>query len=250
MSSYWNPLQRLLAAADNAEDQADQIIEKGWAPEANRQALIDLLAQHQNTYIEDSDYDYYCACGKWLEYDCYDLADHQSALLTDTDLLTPGNPWDPPVAKPPATPTTPVEVADAFRYPRREFNFSIQVEGLRWWRLQRIPADTRISGVQDINGRNDITLTIGDQTETWPTGTVRMTFEQPQAIEPLTEPVRTLPTRLLAIDVLTTTPPTVGGPWEPLTQPDQRTHPDNEQARRNPHFPGMCFYTTNGGTDG
>jgi hypothetical protein len=94
VSSYWDSLEKLLAATDGAEATADAIIQNGWAPYENRTQLIELLAEHQSTEGGDGgDYDYYCECGKWLEWDIYDMPDHVSSLLEDADLLTPGRPW-------------------------------------------------------------------------------------------------------------------------------------------------------------
>lgn len=97
MSTYWDDLEKLLNehGADEPADAADAIIANGWAPEANRQAITDLLSEHwaTETYDDDGDHDYHCQCGKWLEWDTYDLPDHQSSILEHTDLLTPGRPW-------------------------------------------------------------------------------------------------------------------------------------------------------------
>jgi len=95
MSSYWDALEQLLSDTwgDGAEATTDAIIENGWAPAENRQPLIELLAEHQNSWAGDGDYDNHCDCGKWLEYDNYEMPDHQSSLLEDTNLLTPGRPW-------------------------------------------------------------------------------------------------------------------------------------------------------------
>ena len=91
MSTYWDALERELSNSDGPADAADRIITKGWAPEANRTELTELLADHWDTYAEDSDYG--CECGKWLERDNYEQPDHQSAILEHSQLLTPGRPW-------------------------------------------------------------------------------------------------------------------------------------------------------------
>jgi hypothetical protein len=94
VSSYWDALERALSEAAGAEDATATIISNGWAPETSRAGIKSLLDDHWGTYAEDdNEWDYYCVCGKWLERDTYDMPDHQSSLLEDTDLLTPGRPW-------------------------------------------------------------------------------------------------------------------------------------------------------------
>ena len=94
MSSSGDALERLLAATDGAEATADAIIQSGWAPPANRAQMIELLAEHQSAEGGDGgDYDYYCECGKWLEWDIYDMPDHVSSILESANLLAPGRPW-------------------------------------------------------------------------------------------------------------------------------------------------------------
>jgi hypothetical protein len=95
VSSYWDALERALSESPTAESATDTIIDKGWAPETSRAELVSLLGDHWDTHVEDdSEWDYYCQCGKWLERDNYEEPDHQSSLLEDTDLLTPGRPWE------------------------------------------------------------------------------------------------------------------------------------------------------------
>lgn len=88
MSSYWDQLERLLAAEWTAEIP-DAIIDKGWAPIENRDALTELLTEHDGEYAEDEhdEWNTYCKCGKWLERDSYEWPDHVSSVLENSGLL-------------------------------------------------------------------------------------------------------------------------------------------------------------------
>ena len=88
-SEYWDELENALNDSETPDDAAALIIREGWAPESSRAQIVELLTAHWSTYAEDpdSEWDYYCQCGKWLEWDCYELPNHQSALLIDADYL-------------------------------------------------------------------------------------------------------------------------------------------------------------------
>ena len=88
-----NALERLLCNKFGDDDLPETIIANGWAPPGKRTAITELLAEHADTEWED-DHNGHCECGKWLEYEYYDLPHHQSLLLDDSGLLTPGTGWD------------------------------------------------------------------------------------------------------------------------------------------------------------
>ena len=93
-SEYWDGLQRLIAE-EWPSVLVDTLIEKGWAPETSRAALVELVSDHDSEYSEDdNEWDTYCVCGKWLERDNYEMPNHVSAVLEDSGLLTPGEPWN------------------------------------------------------------------------------------------------------------------------------------------------------------
>lgn len=82
----------------------------------------------------------------------------------------------------------------------------------RWWRLPRVPADSRLESNRTVGDANaTITLTIGDARAQWPAGRVRI--EQSESGDRAT------------IDVLTENAPNFGGTWEPLTAPGSICHP-------------------------
>lgn len=91
---YWSPFQRFLHDVWGEKDAAGQLIEAGYAPPENRGQLAEVLSDHDNTYIEDdSEWDFYCVCGKWLERDQYEMPDHLSSILEDSGLLLPEDQW-------------------------------------------------------------------------------------------------------------------------------------------------------------
>jgi len=98
MSSYWDNLERFLNEHqfEDAAVIADGLITQGWAPEVSRDGLRNFFLDHDETrvYDDDLDGDSHCKCGKWLERDDYEWPDHVSSVLEDTDLLTPGRPWE------------------------------------------------------------------------------------------------------------------------------------------------------------
>ena len=93
-SEFWGPLQWLLS--DNWTDLVpEKLIEAGWASPENRQAIAELLSDHDSQYCEEGDsYDSYCKCGKWLEAGYFEAPDHQADILEDSGLLVSGEPWN------------------------------------------------------------------------------------------------------------------------------------------------------------
>lgn len=92
-SEYWDAMERMLAE-EWATEVPDRLIGNGWAPAENRDALAELISDHDGQYAEDDDeWNYYCICGKWLERNTYEWPDHMSSVLEDSGLLTPGEPW-------------------------------------------------------------------------------------------------------------------------------------------------------------
>jgi len=88
-NEYWDELENALDDSETPSDAADSIIRQGWATESSRAEIVELLTAHwyfsgSSLYVE---WDYYCQCGKWLEWDNYELPNHQSSLLRDTDFL-------------------------------------------------------------------------------------------------------------------------------------------------------------------
>lgn len=89
----------------------------------------------------------------------------------------------------------------------------------RWWRLPHLPAGAEIEERREsrpcLNGAailhiDNVTLTVGDDCETWGLDMVRTTVTE----------------NAVTIDVLTELPPRIGGTWEPLTAPGSTRHPD------------------------
>ena len=90
-SEYWDALEWLLSD-EISSSVPDALIAKGWAPEENLHPLLDLMAKHDGVFCYEDDEDR-CKCGKWIEWDQYEWPDHMSAVLEDSGLLTPGEPW-------------------------------------------------------------------------------------------------------------------------------------------------------------
>lgn len=90
-SEHWDALERMLAD-EISLTVPDKLIENGWAPAENRTALVDLMAEHDGVYFYEDDEDR-CKCGKWIEWDQYEWPNHMSAVLEDSGLLAPGEPW-------------------------------------------------------------------------------------------------------------------------------------------------------------
>ncbi len=65
------------------------LVAGGFVAAENRDVVAALLAEHQDGWAE-TEHDSYCTCGKWLEYDQYELEDHQAAVLDDAGLIIPG----------------------------------------------------------------------------------------------------------------------------------------------------------------
>ena len=123
-SEYWSPLEHILsqdtAVLHPETEIPDMLIRERYVAEVNRQAVTELLAQHQYGWSE-TDYDHYCQCGKWLEYDHYELPDHQSAVLEDAGLILPEyGPEPPPRPQPP-----PVTVPAMFQWPKRNIRIDL-----------------------------------------------------------------------------------------------------------------------------
>ncbi|OHU47597.1 hypothetical protein BKG82_24825 [Mycobacteroides chelonae] len=95
MSDYWNAFQKFLSeyrpGCSTAPELVRDMISHGYTPAAKQDDLLLELNNHWGMYAEDgsSEYDYYCDCGKWLEYDQYDWEDHVSSTLSDLGLVTP-----------------------------------------------------------------------------------------------------------------------------------------------------------------
>lgn len=89
-SEYWGPLERLLsewtAVLDPETEIPAMLVDAGLIAPENRAAVAELLVEHQYGWSE-SDYDSYCKCGKWLEYDQYELENHRAAVIEDAGLL-------------------------------------------------------------------------------------------------------------------------------------------------------------------
>lgn len=126
MSEYWGPLQRLLAKDTAVDDPRVEIprmlVQFQFVAPKNEQAVRELLAEHSDTYIEDPDdeHNYYCQCGKWLEWNQYDLPDHQAVVLDDAGLLLGDH---GPRRPPPKAPDSPVPAA--FQFPRRQVRLDL-----------------------------------------------------------------------------------------------------------------------------
>jgi len=124
MSEYWTPLEQLLAQDTAVVNPSVEIprmlVAQHFVAPENESAVRELLAEHSDTYVEDdSEYDYYCQCGKWLERDQYELPDHQSTVLDDAGLLIEEQgPQRPP------RPMSTAPVPAAFQYPRRVIHFT------------------------------------------------------------------------------------------------------------------------------
>lgn len=123
MTEYWTPLERLLAQDSAVVDPVTEIprmlVEQHFVAPENEQAARELLTMHVYGWSE-TEYDDYCACGKWLERDYYEMPDHQAAVLDDAGLILPEEGPD----RPPYVPPEPVPVPAAFQFPRRVVRFT------------------------------------------------------------------------------------------------------------------------------
>lgn len=80
---------RSKAAALLAENQfleaveiADELAGAGYILRADEQIVAEEITDHDAAALwSESEYDSYCKCGKWLEYDEYEWPDHLGDVL-------------------------------------------------------------------------------------------------------------------------------------------------------------------------
>lgn len=115
-SEYWSKAETLLAEYQfllpNAGELADELIQAGYVLAADRDTVAEEITTHNAVYSRE-DFDADCKCGKWLEDNEWEWADHMGDVLDQW--ITEAGKADRRTAKTERSP----EVVEAARNPEQ-----------------------------------------------------------------------------------------------------------------------------------